>query len=246
LTLAIATVLPLVVLSRLGPPRNKKEPSAGGTRNAARRTTVLARRAGLAIILFTTMMASPVSADGPFHIDHLVPQDESGIWNPNVYRGLMRALTVGQIGLALYEGGETRLGSTAWRGIDSEIIAAVSTEALKRTFRRARPEDNPDPASFFTCRSNCSFPSGEAAEAASIVTPYMLEYGPDHPAVYLLSIIPLYVGVGRVKAQAHWQSDVIAGWAVGGLAGWYAQQRDQPLLLQLMPHGIFVGLKKSW
>ena len=89
-------------------------------------------------------------------------------------------------------------------------------------------------------------PSGEAAEAASLVTPYMLEYGPDHPAVYLLSVIPLYVGIGRVKAQAHWQSDVIGGWVVGGLAGWYAHERDQPLVLQVMPHGIFVGLKKSF
>ena len=62
----------------------------------------------------------------------------------------------------------------------------------------------------------------EAAEAAALVTPYMLEYGPDQPAVYLLALLPLYVGVGRVKAQAHWQTDVIAGWAVGGLSGWYA------------------------
>jgi membrane-associated phospholipid phosphatase len=203
-------------------------------------------RGWLGIVVFLGPMAFPAWAGGPFHIDHLVPQDESGIWNPNTYRGLQLAMTVGQIGLALYEGGDTRLGNTAWRGIDSEIIAGVSTEALKRTFRRERPGNNPDPSSFFTCTSNCSFPSGEAAQAASIVTPYMLEYGGDHPAVYLLGVIPLYVGIGRVKAQAHWQSDVIAGWAVGGLTGWYAHERDHPLLLQLMPHGIFVGLRRSF
>jgi len=194
------------------------------------------------IALFAFVTISSARAD----IDHVVPLDESGIWNPNVYRGLLLGMTVGQIGLALYEGGDTRLGNAAWRGIDSEIIGAVATEGLKRTFRRARPRDNPDPNSWFTCSSNCSFPSGEAAEAASIVTPYMLEYGPDQPAVYLLSIIPLYVGIGRIKAQAHWQTDVIGGWAVGALSGWYAHQRDQPLVLQLMPHGIFVGLKKSF
>jgi len=192
------------------------------------------------------MTVSPVHAGGPLLIDHPVNQDESGIWNPNVYRGLQLAMTVGQIGLALYEGGDTRLGNTAWRGIDSELITAVSTEGLKRVFGRARPRDSSDPNDFFECHSNCSFPSGEAAEAASIVTPYMLEYGEDYPAVYLLSIIPLYVGIGRVKAQAHWQSDVVAGWALGGLVGWYAHERDQPLVLQLMPHGIFVGLKKSF
>jgi membrane-associated phospholipid phosphatase len=194
------------------------------------------------VVFLALVTVSSARAD----IDHLVPLDESGIWNPNVYRGLMLAMTVGQIGLALYEGGETRLGNTAWRGIDSQIIAGVSTEAFKAAFRRARPRDNPDPNSWFTCSSNCSFTSGEAAEAASIVTPYMLEYGKDQPAVYVLSLIPLYVGIGRIKAQAHWQTDVIAGWAVGGLAGWYAHERDQPLVLQLMPHGIFVGLKKSF
>jgi len=197
----------------------------------------------LAAILCAVVTVSSARAD---NIDHIVPLDESGIWNPNVYRTLMLTMTVGQIGLALYEGGDTRLGNTAWRGIDSEIIAGVSTEVLKATFRRARPRDNPNPNSWFTCSSNCSFTSGEAAEAASLVTPYMIEYGKDYPAVYLLGIIPLYVGIGRIKAQAHWQTDVIGGWVVGGLSGWYAQQRDQPLVLQLMPRGIFVGLKKSF
>ena len=71
------------------------------------------------------------------------------------------------------------------------------------------------------------------------------EHGPG-PSQCTLSLIPLYVGVAGVKAQAHWQTDVIAGWAVGGLAGWYAHERDSPLLLQVMPHGILVGLKKSF
>jgi len=44
-----------------------------------------------------------------------------------------------------------------------------------------------------------------------------------------------------VKTQAHWQSDVLAAWAVGGLAGWYAHEHDHPLLLQAMPNGVFVG-----
>jgi PAP2 superfamily protein len=179
-------------------------------------------------------------------IDHKVEQDESGIWNPNIERGLLLGLTIGQVGLAVWEGGESRLGNTAWRGIDSEIIGAVSSEVMKRVFTRVRPSETDDPGQWFAGDSNHSFPSGEAAEAASIVTPYMLEYGKDYPAVYALSVIPLYVGIARVKAQAHWQTDVIAGWAVGGLSGWYAHERDSPLLLQVMPRGIFVGLKKQF
>jgi len=204
-----------------------------------------ASRSNWTVLLMVAVFA-PAWACGPLLIDHPVNEDTSGIWNPNVYRGLMLAMTVGQVGVALWDGGESRLGNTAWRGIDSEIITAVSTEVLKRGFTRTRPRDSNDPNGFFAGDSNRSFPSGEAAEAASIVTPYMLEYGKEYPAVYALSIIPLYVGIGRVKAQAHWQSDVVAGWAVGGLAGWYAHERDQPLVLQLMPHGIYIGLKKSF
>ena len=126
------------------------------------------------------------------------------------------------------------------------IIAAVTAQALKYATTRVRPSNTSDPGLWFQGGSNYSFPSGEAAEAASIVTPYILEYGEEHPSVYALTLIPLYVGVGRVKAGAHWQTDVIAGWAVGGLAGWYAHDRDSPLLLQVMPNGIFVGLKKSF
>jgi hypothetical protein len=89
-----------------------------------------------AVALLAILAASATWAGGPLLIDHPVNQDESGIWNPNVERALLRGLTVGQLGLALWEGGESRLGDTAWRGIDSEIIGAVSTEAVKHTFTR--------------------------------------------------------------------------------------------------------------
>jgi membrane-associated phospholipid phosphatase len=179
-------------------------------------------------------------------IDHTITKDTSGIWNPNVYRGLQLALTVSQVGVALYEGDESRLGDTAWRGIDSQIIGAVSAEVLKRAFTRVRPSETNDPCMFFAGDSNESFPSGEATLAAATVTPWILEYGKDYPAVYALTLFPLYIGAARIKNQAHWQTDVLAGWAVGGLSGWYAYERDTPLVLQLMPHGIYVGLKKKF
>jgi len=70
-----------------------------------------------------------------------------------------------------------------------------------------------------------------------------MEYAGDHPSAYGLLLLPLYVGVGRVKAQAHWQTDVLAGWAVGGLSGWFAHSRETPLLVQVLPHGMVIGLK---
>ena len=63
---------------------------------------------------------------------------------------------------------------------------------------------------------------------------------------YALLLLPLYVGAGRVKNQAHWQTDVLAGWAVGGLSGWASHSLGTPLMIQLLPHGVAVGIKKQF
>ena len=136
-------------------------------------------------------------------------------------------------------------GKTMWQGIDSEIISDVAAQAGKYVFTRARPTSGNNPCLWFQGGHNYSFPSGEAAVAAGLVTPYVLEYGPDYPLTYALLLIPLYVGAGRIKNQAHWQTDVIAGWAVGGLSGWYAHSRDVPIMIEILPHGVAVGTQDA-
>jgi undecaprenyl-diphosphatase len=179
-------------------------------------------------------------------IDHTVSYDASGVWNPNAYRGLMIGLTAAQVGGALWEGSESRFGKTMWQGIDSEIIGGVAAEAGKYTFSRARPDQGDNPCLWFKGDSHRSFPSGEASVAAALVTPYILEYASESPAVLGLLAIPLYVGAGRIKNQAHWQTDVIGGWIVGGLSGWYAHSRETPILIMILPHGFAVGLKTQF
>jgi undecaprenyl-diphosphatase len=79
------------------------------------------------------------------------------------------------------------------------------------------------------------------------VTPLVLEYGHDHPQIYALELLPVYDAVARMKIRGHWQSDVIAGFALGTAAGYYAHARSgTPLVLSVMPHGIYVGLQHSW
>jgi undecaprenyl-diphosphatase len=199
----------------------------------------------LSAALTVSLAALPEAAQscGWSHLDHLVSYDASGVWSPSIYRGLVGGLTVAEIGGALWEGSESRLGKTLWQGIDSEIIADVSAEAGKYVFTRVRPAVENNPCLWFQGGHNHSFPSGEAAVATALITPYVLEYAQDNPATYVLLLLPLYVGAARVKNQAHWQSDVLGGWAVGGLSGWYAHSRDTPILIELLPHGFAIGFK---
>jgi len=194
------------------------------------------------------MLAVPATAQncGWSRVDHEVTYDASGAWNPNVYRGIVGALTIAEIGGALWEGAETRFGKTMWQGVDAEIISGTAAQASKYIFTRVRPSTQNNPCMWFQGGHNYSFPSGEAAVAAGLVTPYVLEYAREYPATYALLLLPLYVGAGRIKNQAHWQTDVLAGWAVGGLSGWYAHSRDVPLMIELLPHGVAVGFSKQF
>jgi hypothetical protein len=179
-------------------------------------------------------------------IDHELGYSDTGVWAPKSYRTMMDVLTVAQIGGAFWEGADSRFGRTMWQGMDSEAIAAVASNAAKFVFTRERPDTSNDPCRWFQRGSNYSFPSGEASVAAALVTPYIMEYGRDQPAVYALLAIPAYVGVGRLKNHAHWQSDVLAGWAAGGASGWYAHSRDTPIFVSILPKGWTVGFRKTF
>jgi hypothetical protein len=79
-----------------------------------------------------------------------------------------------------------------------------------------------------------------------VVTPFVLEYGRDHPAVYALELLPLYDGIARVKTWGHWQTDVIAGFALASTVGYFMHQREVPLSFSVLPHGVQIGLSKRW
>ena len=174
-------------------------------------------------------------------LDHKVTYDDSGIWSRSDQNVLRYGALITTIGIALWEGGDTRLGLSAWQSIDSVTMAAIIAETTKRATGRLRPAETDDPHQWRM--GGRSFPSGEVAEISSVVTPYVLEYGAAHPWIYGLEILPVYDAIARVKVQAHWQSDVIAGFVVGTVSGYVAHERESPLILSVMPHGIVVGLR---
>jgi hypothetical protein len=53
--------------------------------------------------------------------------------------------------------------------------------------------------------------------------------------VWALELLPAYDAVARMKAQAHWQTDVLAGWALGTEAGYLATRWEMPIFVQILP-----------
>ena len=169
---------------------------------------------GIALLL-GGLWSAVAAAGGPFNIDHVVPFDDHGIWARSNQKALLGAMIVGEVGAAVWEGGETRFGRTLWQSIDATAVGGIASEALKKVFSRPRPDQSSDPNRWFQGGGNESFPSGEVTATSSIVTPIVLEYGSERPSVYLLELLPVYDAIARVKVHGHWQSDVLAGFALG-------------------------------
>lgn len=201
----------------------------------------------LRLLRVCAVLLSPALAwagGGPLGIDHRWNYDNSGIWARSNQNLLRYGALVADLGFALWEGGESRIGKSAWQSVDSVLLAGIGAETGKRVFGRVRPIDQNDPSLWR--KGGRSFPSGEVAETSAIVTPYVLEYAHDHPLVWALELIPAYDAIARMKVQAHWQTDVLAGWALGTATGYYAHRRATPFTLSVMPHAIQVGWKKQF
>jgi hypothetical protein len=183
---------------------------------------------------------------GLLGIDHRVNEDNHGIWKRRnqvlLQDGTVMLLFAG----ALWEGDGDRLGHTFWQSIDSVALGAVTAQGLKLVFSRARPTQTDDPNQWFKGKGHNSFPSGEVMEITTAITPFVLEYGTEQPAVWGLELLPLYDAVARVKVRAHWQSDVLASFAIGTALGAYAHARQSSLSVGLLPHGVTVGWKTSF
>jgi membrane-associated phospholipid phosphatase len=206
------------------------------------------RCAGAVALAAVSLAALPARAgSGLLGLDHYVTLDDQGIWARRNQLLLIDTMLVGESVVALWEGGNTRLGRTMWKSIDATVVGGVAAEGLKLAFTRARPSETTDPNQWFQGSGHASFPSGEVTIVSAIVTPLVLEYRHDHPAVYALELLPLYDAIARVKVHGHWQSDVLAGYALGSAAGYFMGRRTRtPVVLSVMPHSVYVGLRRSF
>jgi len=204
---------------------------------------------GIRLILAGTLgfaMGSVCAGGGPLGIDHTVGGDATGIWNRRNQILLQDVTPIVVIAGALWEGDDTRFGHTSWQSVDSLLIGTVTAAGMKLVFGRSRPTQTDDPNQWFKGRGHNSFPSGEVMEITTAVTPYVVEYGADHPAVWALELLPVYDAIARVKSHAHWQSDVLASFAIGTGIGYYMHSRSSSISVGVLPHGVTVGWKKSF
>jgi undecaprenyl-diphosphatase len=200
----------------------------------------------LLALLISTVPSLGAAGSGPLGIDHEFSLDENGIWARKYQTSLEYGVIAVEISGALWLGNDNELGHTMWQTLDSSIISGIASGILKRAFGRARPDQGNDPNAWF--RGSCceSFPSGEVTLQASFVTPLIVNYARENPWVWGLEVLPVYDALARLKSQAHWQTDVIAGWALGTGIWYWTTAWKTPLTVRLLPGGLSVGLSKRF
>jgi undecaprenyl-diphosphatase len=163
-----------------------------------------------------------------------------------VQKDLESGTIIFEIAGALWLGNDRQFGHTLFQSVDSSLIAGVAAQGMKLAFGRARPEQGNDPDQWFKGRCCSSFPSGEVTLQASFVTPIILQYHAEHPWIWSLETLPLYSSIARVKSQAHWQTDVLAGWALGTGVGYWASSFKTPFVVQMLPRGMTLGYHRQF
>ena len=208
------------------------------------RRPVLLRSATAAALL--ALGLGSAHAGGPFGIDHPVSGDATGVWARRNQLILQDLTPLVVLAGALWEGDDSRFGHASWQATDSLLIGAATSGVMKLAFSRSRPSQTNDPNQWFQGKGNTSFPSAEVMEITTAITPYVLEYGAEHPAVWALELLPVYDAVARVKSHAHWQSDVLTSFVLGSAIGYYTHDRPTSITVGILPRGLTVGWKKSF
>jgi hypothetical protein len=224
-------------------------PGPGHEPCAAQHRTACPAAIACAVLGLVTLVGGQARAGGgPLGIDSAVPYNDSRLYDEDLQRAAYRALVIVPWVGALVEGTGTRLGRTWWRSAESSAASLVAVTGVKALAQRRRPDqaDPPDPDLWRQGSGYQSFPSGHVTLATAAVAPFIMEYGHDTPAVWALAAIPVWMGFARVNVSAHWQTDVLGGWALGVATAWLASRPESPLVLRVFGDGGFVGLRYRW
>ncbi len=178
-------------------------------------------------------------------LDHRVTKDISGIYSLSLQDAVPVSLTLLAAGCAFWQGTEDRLGRTCWEAGESALGGALAAEGLQFITGRQSPSATDDPNRWFKGGKG-SFPSSHVAVTTAVITPFIYQYIHDQPLIAALALLPIYEMVARVKAREHWQTDVLAGAALGFAVGAYEAHRNNPFVFSVLPGGAYVGFHHSF
>lgn len=123
------------------------------------------------------------------------------------------------------DGRDSRLADSGFAAMQAGVASVLAVEGLKYAIHRSRPEDGKGARDFNAVkRFDSSMPSGHAALAWAVATPFAKEYG----APWLYGVATL-TNVARVASRKHWVSDTVAGSIIGyglGSLFWEWRSRD--------------------
>lgn len=179
---------------------------------------------GLSVALFTKI-AEDVAAHESFSIDRAVSgfvHSYSSPWLDHVMSGFTTmgswmVITAVIIGLGIWfwiKIGRRAAVMLALSGILSSLLDLV----LKISFHRPRPDFSWSPL-----LHGYSFPSGHVTVATAVYGTVAYLIGKRYPRVRpwgwgMAAVLLLGIGASRIYLGVHWATDVVGGFAVGGLA----------------------------
>lgn len=135
------------------------------------------------------------------------------------------ALLLGTWGYASLIGSQTG-ESEAWNMLESGGLSVVSAYAIGYVVRRPRPDTTMDPNQFFG--GGDSFPSEHVSAAFAVGTVLAESGNPEFR--WIRRTIGYGVGIGtaylRMKHNAHWLSDTVAGAALGMATAHFVMDRS--------------------
>ncbi|MCF2526245.1 phosphatase PAP2 family protein [Yinghuangia soli] len=135
------------------------------------------------------------------------------VWDPFAFRGVVLAVCVW---LWWRRGGRSRLPQVLWAAVALLVAVGLSGSA-KVVFDRPRPEG------MAVTAPGGSFPSGHVLTATAAVGVLVVLLRPHlsargRPWLYAgAAVSAIGVGATRVLLGAHFLSDVVAGWILGGV-----------------------------
>ena len=210
------------------------------------RSISFALQVKLALLAALLMPNLAKAGGGPLGIDSEVTFDQHGIWARKYSTALESGVIAVEVAGAVWFGSDDELGRAFWQSIDASVVSGVAAQLLKYGFSRARPSQGNNPNQWFKGSCCQSFPSGEVTLQASFVTPLIINYAGQTKWIWALEALPVYDAIARLKAHAHWQTDVIAGGVLGTGIGYWAATRETPLSVEILPHGLSVGFNKRF